>query len=151
MSLCFLTFSIALLKTELFIKEVLFASVLSLIFISIDGFSHAVYLNSITPWVNAFFKVLVCTTLFSSRNCIKLYGTFQFSFFSGNDKPLRESCRFLDSTYDFKYVSFVTIFVIIFYRLFIKVSLIISAFKTINKNVHPHRLFTSQYIRYDDT
>ena len=73
--LCFLTFSIVFQKTALFINlkksfSIFFGFCLSLVFISIYGFSHTFWLSLITlwtssktnPWFNACFKFLMWMT-----------------------------------------------------------------------------------------
>ena len=76
MFLCFLTFSTVFLKTELFTKlknifrNQFFAFLLSSLFVSINGFNQAFWLNLMTlctfsstnPWLNACFKFVICIT-----------------------------------------------------------------------------------------
>ena len=107
----FLTFSIVFPKTALFIclkksfSESFFASVLSLLLISMYGFNHSSWLKLITlwtffkikPWFKASFKlfVLITYSLLSSK-LVTNFSTFPSFFLSGkNGKSLWSSCNLI--------------------------------------------------------
>ena len=109
-------------------------------------------------WINACFKFLLWIKYyFSSCKLASSFSTFSIFILSGiNSKLLWSSYNFRIWNINFKKISFITVFIIVFHEIFIKLRCIFDALNTILqvifvKIVHPYRLLTSQYFKYDDS